>query len=248
MFSTAHVDSAAVSEDHPWYDPVWDPMRGTKPPAHRPPPYVNHGPGLAAVLAGASASVADVRMVADDAFQAGSFHTGPALAHCHVRHGVVELDGEGFLGPEFDAHLRGYDPSTLCEIVKTYHHGFDAIAECQPAYLDEVLPRDPELAARRKHRDVSHHQNSSTWDHRVSNAWHGLRSCGQSGSNFCLLSSLLLVSRMSRVSWCAATNLNPSLCGLVWWIGRRGCSYHLVAARFVQRSLLDSNRFEKLLP
>jgi hypothetical protein len=109
-----------------------------------------------------------VRTVADDAFQAGSFHTGPALAHCHVRHGVVELDGEGFLGPEFDAHLRGYDPSTLCEIVNTYHHGFDAIAECQPAYLDEVLPRDPELAARRKHRDVSHHQNSPTCNDFVS--------------------------------------------------------------------------------
>jgi hypothetical protein len=117
---------------------------------------------LAAVLAGANASVQDVTMAADEAFQAGSFHTGPALAHCHVRDGVVELTGGGFLGSDFDAHLRGYDADTLCEIVKTYHDGFDAITECTPKYLERVMPSDPTEAAAHHHRDVSRHQNSPT--------------------------------------------------------------------------------------
>ena len=95
--------------------------------ARRPdvPPARDRGPGLGASLAGAPAHPQDLEPAPRDAFTAGGWNRGPALAHLRLDDdGAVVCEG-GELGEGFNVHLRAMGPDALLRLYRYYREGVD---------------------------------------------------------------------------------------------------------------------------
>ena len=103
-------------------------LAGFRPDATRRPdvpPARDCGPGLKAALAGAPAHPKDLEPAPRDAFTAGGWNRGSALAHLRLdADGAVVCEG-GILGEDFNAHLREMGPPALLRLYLDYRDGVD---------------------------------------------------------------------------------------------------------------------------
>ena len=103
-------------------------LAGFRPGATRRPdvsPARDRGPGLEAASAGAAAHPKDLEPAPRDAFTAGGWNRGSALAHLRLdADGAVVCEG-GELGEGFNAHLRDMGPQALLQLYRDFREGVD---------------------------------------------------------------------------------------------------------------------------